>query len=84
MNNETLQRLKQEHKELSDKQGKLKAFIESDKFNTLSMVESAILLVQSDVMTIYYNVLSLRLLIDSNIKDINNSHLTGEDTSNNE
>jgi len=83
MNNETLQRLKQEHKELSDKQGKLKAFIESDKFNTLSMVESAILLVQSDVMTIYYNVLSLRLLIDSNIKDINNSHLTGEDTSNN-
>jgi hypothetical protein len=83
MNNETVQRLEQERKELSDKQGKLKAFIESDEFNTLSMPESAILLVQSDVMTMYYNVLSLGLLIDSNIKDINNSHLTGEDTSNN-
>jgi hypothetical protein len=83
MNNEVLQRLEQERKELSDKQGKLKAFIDSDEFNTLSMPESAILLVQSDVMTMYYNVLSLRLLIDSNIKDINNSHLTGEDTSNN-
>jgi hypothetical protein len=55
------QRMVAEHAELSDKLTKLSAFLESEKFASLSEDDRRLLAVQADGMRVYHNALLVRI-----------------------
>jgi hypothetical protein len=54
-------RLAIEKDELDDKLGKLKAFMESDKFNGIDAVQQALLQIQAHAMLTYSQILFERM-----------------------
>lgn len=56
------ERLTVEKAELDDKLGKLKAFMESDKFNGIDTVQKSLLQVQAHAMLTYSQILFERIM----------------------
>ena len=65
MKKEAFERLEKEYEELMDKADKLGTFIESEPFKALDQMNKHLLVLQSNVMMSYLNVLSIRLGVNS-------------------
>lgn len=66
MNNENnmpdyVKRMVEEYKELRERNTKLMNFIKSEKFKEIHLIKKRFLLMQSEMMAAYENILSLRL-----------------------
>lgn len=61
--NEALERVKEELIDLSRKLGKLRLFMESDKYKTLNEFSKDLLQAQCSVMSAYANILIMRIKI---------------------
>ena len=67
MDKNVFERLEKEHEELLNKANKLSAFIESEHFKKLDQLNQHLLVLQSNTMMAYLNVLSIRLGVNNEV-----------------
>ena len=67
MKKEAFERLEKEYEELMDKADKLGTFIESEPFQELDQMNKHLLVLQSNTMMAYLNVLSIRLGVNNEV-----------------